>query len=132
MTVQLVPSSVLDAVERADDTVDSLLEAGRRPEDVLVLTVGEPHPWQQHELSFGEAGYWAQLTEGGDVFYADAATARPLRREVVVLVVNDSGAARVERAVKKAFDHVGALLVVCGEADRVRPLLPAGSRPVPA
>ncbi|MER5638688.1 hypothetical protein ABT095_17205 [Kitasatospora sp. NPDC002227] len=122
------------AVERADEAVDLLLESGRRPEDILVLTVGEAHPWQQHELSFGEAGYWAQFTEGGDVFYADAAavTPGPLRREVVVLVVNDTAAARVERAVREVFDHVGTVLVVCGETDQVAPLFPAEYRPVPA
>lgn len=130
--VQVVPASVHDAVERADEAVDQLLESGRRPADILVLTTGEPHPWQQHELSFGEEGYWAQLAEGGDVFYADAAVTRPLRREVVVLVVNDGTAGRVERAVRKAFEHTGALLVVCGEPELVAPLLPAGSRSVPA
>ncbi|AUG79958.1 hypothetical protein CFP65_5249 [Kitasatospora sp. MMS16-BH015] len=130
--VQFVPATAQDAVERADEAVDQLLESGRRPEDVLVLTVGEPHPWQQHELSFGEAGYWAQLAEGGDVFYADAATPRPLRREVVVLVVNETSAARVESAVRTVLDHVGALLLVCGETARVAPLLPAEYRPVPA
>ncbi|MDH6576557.1 hypothetical protein P3T29_002203 [Kitasatospora sp. MAP5-34] len=135
--MRLVPASVHDAVERADETVDQLLEAGRRPADLLVLTTGQPHPWQQHELSFGEPGYWAQLTEGGDVFYTDAgrldgAAARPLRREVVVLVVNDGTAGRVEAAVRKALGLAGALLVVCGEPDVVTPLLPAGSRPLSA
>ncbi len=127
--VRLVPASVQNAVERADEAVDQLLELGRRPDSILVLTTGRPHPWQQHELSFGEDGYWAQLTEGGDVFYADthgadAAPARPLKREVVVLVVNDSTAARVERAVRNALGLAGALLVVCGAPEAVKPFLP--------
>ncbi|MFC9329316.1 hypothetical protein [Kitasatospora sp. NPDC057015] len=108
-----------EALERADDTVDRLLESGRRPGDVLVLTVGEPHPWQQHELSFGEGRYWAQLTEGDDVFYADAALTRPARRDVVVLVVNGTPAHRAEPAFQQALGRAGALLVVCGEADLV-------------
>ncbi|GAA2818392.1 hypothetical protein GCM10010441_48530 [Kitasatospora paracochleata] len=121
-TVQLLPAGVADAVERADEAVDALLESGRRPGDVLVLTVGEAHPWQQHELSFGEESYWAQLADGGDVFYADADVSRPLRRDVVVLVVNEGTAGRVEQAAKKALGHAGALLVVCGEQDLVAPL----------
>ncbi|TWE19888.1 hypothetical protein FB465_5025 [Kitasatospora atroaurantiaca] len=131
-TVQLVPAAARDAVERADEAVDTLLESGRGPADILVLTVGEPHPWQQHELSFGEDRYWAQLAEAGDVFYADAATTRPLRRDVVVLVVNDGAAGRVEQAARKALGHAGKLLVVCGESALVAPLFPGVSRPVPA
>ncbi|WP_344466686.1 hypothetical protein [Kitasatospora kazusensis] len=135
--VQLVAASVQGAVEQADEAVDRLLESGRRPADILVLTAGEPHPWQQHELSFGEARYWAQLTEGDDVFYAaaarpDGSTTHPLGRAVVVLVVNDSAPARVERALRTALGLAGALLVVCGRPDVVTPLLPAGSRPTPA
>ncbi|WP_345699255.1 hypothetical protein [Kitasatospora terrestris] len=120
--MQLLPAAPGDAVERADEAVDALLESGRRPGDVLVLTVGEAHPWQQHELSFGEESYWAQLADGGDVFYADAEASRPLSRDVVVLVVNDGTAGRVERAARKALDGAGALLVVCGERELVAPL----------
>ena len=114
--VQYVAAPPGDALERADEAVDQLLESGRGPGDILVLTVGEPHPWQQHELSFGEGRYWAQLADGGDVFYADAALSRPARREVVVLVVNDSSADRAAQALRKALGHADALLIVCGEA----------------
>ncbi len=117
--MQYLAASPGDALERADEAVDQLLESGRGPGDVLVLTVGEPHPWQQHELSFGEERYWAQLTEGDDVFYADAALSRPVRREVVVLVVNDGSADRAAQAVREALGHAGALLVVCGPAGAV-------------
>ncbi|MFB7127023.1 hypothetical protein [Kitasatospora sp. NPDC056273] len=114
--VQRIAATPAQAVERADDAVDLLLESGRNPGDILVLTVGEAHPWQQHELSFGEERYWAQLAEGGDVFYADAALTRPVRREVVVLVVNGGPSARAAEAYAKALDHATALLVVCGDA----------------
>ncbi|MEU9127697.1 hypothetical protein AB0D08_06210 [Kitasatospora sp. NPDC048540] len=131
--VQLVPAAPAQALERADDVVDGLLEAGRSPGDILVLTVGGPHPWQLHELSFGEGAYWAQLGEGGDVFYADADTTRPVRREVVVLVVNDTRPARIEQAARKALGHAAALLVVCGDTAAAAPALPEPSdRPVPA
>ncbi|WP_431680807.1 hypothetical protein [Kitasatospora sp. KL5] len=130
--VRLVPAGAQDAVERADETVDQLLEAGRSPGDILVLTVGEPHPWQQHELSFGEERYWAQLAEAVDVFYADAATKRPLRRDVVVLVVNAAGGNRVAQAATRAAERAGSLLVVCGGTDTVAPLFPGAERPVPA
>ncbi|WP_354642563.1 hypothetical protein [Kitasatospora camelliae] len=127
--MQLFAAAVGDALERADEVVDMLLESGRSPGDVLVLTVGEPHPWQQHELSFGEGRYWAQLVDGADVFYADAAATRPMRREVVVLVVNGSAPAKVERAAKKALGHAGALLVVCGGSELVARLFPSAGKP---
>ena len=130
--VRLVPAQVRDAVARADDTVDQLLEDGRRPGDVLVLTVGEPHPWQQHELSFGEDHYWAQLSVADDVFYADASADRELRRDVVVLVVNGNGTNRVGRAAVRAAGLAGSLLVVCGGTETVAPLFPGAERPVPA
>ncbi|MFG2910592.1 hypothetical protein ACGF13_36785 [Kitasatospora sp. NPDC048286] len=114
--VQRIAATPAQAVERADDAVDLLLESGRNPGDILVLTVGEAHPWQRHELSFGEERYWAQLAEGGDVFYADAALTRPVRREVVVLVANGGQSARAAEAYTKALGHAAALLVVCGDA----------------
>ncbi|RKT10860.1 hypothetical protein BX285_4785 [Streptomyces sp. 1114.5] len=114
--VQRIAATPAQAVGRADDAVDLLLDSGRDPGQILVLTVGGAHPWQQHELSFGEERYWAQLAEGGDVFYADAALTRPVRREVVVLVVNGGPAARAAEAYTKALGHATALLVVCGDA----------------
>ncbi|MFE4971900.1 hypothetical protein ACFRAR_07255 [Kitasatospora sp. NPDC056651] len=113
--VQRIAATPAQAVERADDAVDLLLESGRDPGDILVLTVGEAHPWQQHELSFGEERYWAQLAEGGDVFYADAALTRPAARPVVVLVVNGGPSARAAEAYTRALGHATALLVVCGD-----------------
>ncbi|MFJ6622825.1 hypothetical protein ACIQOW_35240 [Kitasatospora sp. NPDC091335] len=114
--IRRIAATPAQAVERADDAVDQLLESGRDPGAILVLTVGGAHPWQQHELSFGEERYWAQLAEGGDVFYADAALTRPVRREVVVLVVNGGPSARAAEAYTKALGHATSLLVVCGDA----------------
>ncbi|MFJ9609993.1 hypothetical protein ACIRS1_26990 [Kitasatospora sp. NPDC101176] len=114
--VQRVAAAPAQALDRADEAVDRLLDAGRDPGQILVLTLGEAHPWQQHELSFGEERYWAQLAEGGDVFYADAGLARPVSREVVVLVANGGPAARAAEAYTAALGRATALLVVCGEA----------------
>ncbi|MFI5534341.1 hypothetical protein ACIA8O_38000 [Kitasatospora sp. NPDC051853] len=125
-----MPSTARDAVERADETVDRLLESGRGPETVLVLTVGEHHPWQQHELTFGEERYWAQLTEGGDVFYADAAASRTVGRPVVVLVANSAGGELLAAAARSAQALAGELLVVCGEAAVVGPLFSEAKSPV--
>lgn len=108
--VRYVAAGVRDALERADEAVDLLLESGRPPGEVD----------------------WAQLAEGGDVFYADAAAAlaRSARREVVVLVVNDGAGTRAADAYRGALGRAGELLVVCGEADLVGAPGGPGSRAV--
>ncbi|MGX9229056.1 hypothetical protein ACWV95_28275 [Streptomyces albus] len=52
--IQLVAATDATAVEVADETVDKLLDEGRSPGDILLLTTGAQHPWAEHELSFGE------------------------------------------------------------------------------
>jgi hypothetical protein len=118
-------------LERADEAVDLLLESGRAPGEVLVLTTGAPHPWQQHEASFGEERYWAQLEEGSDVFYADALMPRPARRDVVVLAVNGAED-RAAQALAAALGRAQSMLVVCGDTARLRALLDGTPQPAHA
>ncbi|NED89623.1 hypothetical protein G3I76_57310, partial [Streptomyces sp. SID11233] len=68
--IQLIPAPADGALDAAEEAVDLLLDSGRAPGEVLVVTTGEAHPWTAHELSFGEAAYWAQHDAGDDVFYA--------------------------------------------------------------
>ncbi|MCD9145570.1 hypothetical protein [Streptomyces albireticuli] len=120
--VQLIPAPAQGALDAADEAVDLLLDTGREPGEILVLTTGDPHPWAAHELSFGEASYWAQHDAGDDVFYAAADATRVKPRPVVILAVNGGG----DEAVTAAVSRAGALLVVCGDPQRVNALLPAG------
>ncbi|WP_344323869.1 hypothetical protein [Streptomyces macrosporus] len=122
--IQLVPADEAAAVEAADETVDKLLDEGCPPADILVLTTGDPHPWAQHELSFGEDSYWRQQAEGEDVFYAhtsdvDRTTARP----VVVFVVNGGTDQEAARALPEALAKASSRLIVCGDPQRLRNLL---------
>ncbi|WP_323379299.1 hypothetical protein [Streptomyces durbertensis] len=117
-------TSESSAVATADETVDRLLDEGRAPSEVLVLTTGDPHPWAQHELSFGEDAYWRQQAEGDDVFAAHAtAVGRTDSRPVVVLAVNGGTDEDVAAALPAALAKAGAQLVVCGEAGRLSALL---------
>ncbi|MFE9427238.1 hypothetical protein ACFYNO_30200 [Kitasatospora sp. NPDC006697] len=127
-----MPADPESALERADEAVDLLLESGHEPGAILVLTADRPHPWQQHELSFGADRYWAQLAEGTDVFYADVALTRPARREVVVLVLDTADPGRAVLAVEKARTHAGSLLVVCGPTTRLPEVPAAAGQAVPA
>ncbi|NYI03110.1 hypothetical protein [Allostreptomyces psammosilenae] len=121
--ITVVEATPREALERADEAVDGLLEEGREPGDILVLTTGEIHPWQQHELSFGEASYWRQLDERGDVFYASAADARDAARPVVVLAVNGGDETTQAQALVAGLTRAGELLVVCGEQRRLSALI---------
>ncbi|MEV5884957.1 hypothetical protein AB0L74_19880 [Streptomyces sp. NPDC052020] len=125
--IQLVPATAAGALDAAEEAVDLLLESGRAPGDVLVITTGEPHPWAAHELSFGEAAYWAQHDAGDDVFYADAAVAeRAAPRPVVVVALNGGSEAAAATALSLAHSRAGGLLIVCGDPQRINAALGAG------
>lgn len=125
--IQLIPASAEGALDAADEAVDLLLDSGRAPGDVLVITTGSEHPWAEHELSFGEASYWAQHDAGDDVFYADAAVAsRAASRPVVVVAINGGPASAAASALPLAHTRAGALLIVCGDPQQINSVLGAG------
>ncbi|WP_256095158.1 hypothetical protein, partial [Streptomyces sp. EN27] len=125
--VQLIPAPAAGALDAAEEAVDLLLDSGRAPGDILVLTTGEQHPWAAHELSFGEAAYWAQHDVGDDVFFADVSAAdRAASRPVVVVAVNGDADRTVARTLPAARDRAGALLIVCGDPQTINSALGAG------
>ncbi|MBC9718356.1 hypothetical protein H9Y04_38120 [Streptomyces sp. TRM66268-LWL] len=125
--IQLIPASVEGALDAAEEAVDLLLDTGRAPGDVLVLTTGEQHPWAAHELSFGDAAYWAQHEAGDDVFYASAADAgRAAVRPVVVVALNGGSDEQAATALPLAMARASALLIVCGDPQRINSVLGAG------
>ncbi|MEU3983131.1 hypothetical protein AB0F77_24100 [Streptomyces sp. NPDC026672] len=125
--IQLIPASAEGALDAADEAVDMLLESGRAPGDVLVLTTGTTHPWAEHEMSFGEASYWAQHDAGDDVFYTDATVAsRAASRPVVVVAVNGGPATAAATVLPLAHARAGALLIVCGDPQQINSVLGTG------
>ncbi|RZU35093.1 hypothetical protein EV284_4699 [Streptomyces sp. BK022] len=124
--IQLIPASAEGALDAAEEALDLLLDSGRAPGEVLVLTTGARHPWAEHELSFGEASYWAQHDAGDDVFYADGAmAARAASRPVVIVAVNGDDTAAAT-ALPVAHTRAGALLIVCGDPQQINAVLGAG------
>ena len=122
--IDIVAATDDTAVQAADETVDSLLDGGCPPGEVLVLTTGAQHPWAEHELSFGEDAYWRQQAAADDVFYAHASAAhRTARRRVVVLAVNGGSDAQAREALPRALGRAEERLVVCGDPGRLRTLL---------
>ncbi|NDZ77465.1 hypothetical protein G3I19_02795 [Streptomyces sp. SID10853] len=125
--IQLIPASADGALDAAEEAVDLLLDTGRTPGDVLVFTTGDQHPWAAHELSFGEAAYWAQHDAREDVFYAGAdAVSRAKARPVVVVALNGGTDESVAQVLPAAREFAGALLIVCGDPQRVNTVLGAG------
>ncbi|CAM5560013.1 MULTISPECIES: hypothetical protein [Streptomyces] len=125
--IQLIPASPEGALDAAEEAVDLLLDSGRAPGEVLVITTGEQHPWAAHELSFGEAAYWAQHDAGDDVFYADASMAgRAASRQVVVVALNGGTDEVAATTLPLALGRAGALLIVCGDPQRINSVLGAG------
>ncbi|KOY56425.1 hypothetical protein [Streptomyces sp. XY332] len=125
--IQLIPASAEGALDAAEEAVDLLLDTGRAPGDILVLTTGDPHPWAAHELSFGEAAYWALHDAGDDVFYADAAQVkRAAGRPVVVFAANGGPAGATAAALPAALARAGALLIVCGDPQQINSVLGTG------
>ncbi|GHI94507.1 hypothetical protein KVH22_25610 [Streptomyces olivaceus] len=125
--IQLIPATPDGALDAAEEAVDLLLDSGRTPGDVLVVTTGEPHPWATHELSFGDAAYWAQHDAGDDVFYTDAAAVdRAASRAVVVVALNGGDEAAAATVLPLARSRAGTLLIVCGDPQRVNSVLGAG------
>lgn len=127
--IQLIPAAADGALDAADETVDLLLETGRAPGEILVLTTGGPHPWASHEMSFGEASYWSQHDAGDDVFYAAIDAERAKGRPVVVVAVNGGSDDATTRALSAATARAGSLLIVCGDPQRVDSVLGATARP---
>ncbi|MFD4231705.1 hypothetical protein [Streptomyces sp. NPDC058545] len=125
--IQLIPASAGGALDAADEAVDLLLDSGRAPGDILVLTTGEHHPWAAHELSFGDAAYWAQHEAGEDVFFAGAEGAdRVQARPVVIVAVNGAADDAAARALLLAQKRAGALLIVCGDPQQFNTVLGVG------
>lgn len=125
--IQLIPAPEDGALDAADETVDLLLDTGRAPGEILVLTSGEQHPWAAHELSFGEASYWAQYDAADDVFYADVSAERATGRQVVVVAVNGGSDETMPKVLAGALGRAGALLIVCGDPARINSALGASA-----
>ncbi|MFC4035079.1 hypothetical protein ACFO3J_26930 [Streptomyces polygonati] len=124
--IQLVPAPAGGAADAADESVDLLLDSGRAPGEILVLTTGDPHPWAAHELSFGDASYWAQHDAGDDVFYADISASRAAGRPVVIVALDGGSDETLPQALAGALARAGTLLIVCGDPARITTLLGAG------
>ncbi|MGU3435083.1 NERD domain-containing protein [Actinomycetes bacterium M1A6_2h] len=119
--VTMVACSVENALDRADDQIDELLDLGWRPEDLAMLTTGSRHPEQVSRQNEGHEAYWNSFWDTEQVFYGHVLGFKGLERRAVVLAVNASGnrdrsRERLYVGLSRARDQ----LVVCGDPDFIR------------
>jgi hypothetical protein len=119
--VRFVPAAQEDAVEAADDEVDSLLEAGWEPRNVALLTTGHRHPVQVERTDFhDQEGYWRTYWDD-DVFYGHVLGCKGLERRAVVLCLNEDGSRdRARERLYVGMSRATDELVVVGDPDTVR------------
>ncbi len=86
--VTFVPCSAAEAIDVADDHVDTLLEEGWSPRDVALLTVGTRHELQRDAAETDPDAYWASFWDDDMTFYGHVLGCKGLERRAVVLCVN--------------------------------------------
>ncbi len=114
--VHLVECSPAEALDRADDEVEALIDAGWRPEDVALLATGSRHPEQAGRQAQGQDAYWESFWDVDQVFYGHVLGFKGLERRAVVLALNESHPSERSRerlyvGLSRARDQ----LVVCGD-----------------
>lgn len=127
--VRFVACASDEALTVADDEVDSLLEAGWRPEDIALLTIGSRHPEQAARQARGQDGYWDTFWDVDQVFYGHVLGFKGLERRAVVLAVNEAaGRDRFRERLYVGLSRARDQLVVCGDPNVLRDAAPEVAR----
>ena len=82
--------SAATALDRAEDHVDVLLDAGWRPEDLALLTTGSRSPEQRARQQAGPDSYWDTFWDQEQVFYGHVLGFKGLERPAVILALNET------------------------------------------
>lgn len=118
--VRLVACAAGEALEKADDVVDELLDHWR-PQDIALLSTGSRHPEQRERQERGQDRYWESFWDEEQVFYGHVLGFKGLERRVVVLALNERE--RTERSRERLYVGLSRArdqLVVCGDPEYIR------------
>ncbi|WP_216853693.1 NERD domain-containing protein [Phytoactinopolyspora halotolerans] len=119
--VRFISCAASDAVERADDEVDALIDDGWRPEDIALLTTGSRHPEQVARQAAGQDEYWRTFWDADQVFYGHVLGFKGMERRCVVLALNeDEPRDRSRERLYVGLSRARDLLVVIGDPDHIR------------
>ena len=114
--VRFVECAWDEAIEKADDVVDQLLEEGWQASDVALVATGPRHPEQKARQEDGWQAYWDSFWDKDQVFYGHVMGFKGLERPAVVLALNEQPDR--ERAMERLYvglSRARDLLVVCGD-----------------
>lgn len=95
--VRFVECGSAETLDRAEDQIDPLLEAGWRPADLALLTTGSRHPEQRSRQAAGPTAYWDTFWDDDQVFYGHVLGFKGLERPAVVLALNETEPAERSR-----------------------------------
>jgi hypothetical protein len=123
LPVRYVPANTEDALERASDCVDALLDEGWANNQIALLTTRHRHPIHQEAFDGGEDAiveYWRAFHDGDGEFYGHVLGFKGLERSVVILCVD--GFKEMARAAEQLYvglSRARSLLVVVGDPDLI-------------
>ncbi|MBD8606032.1 NERD domain-containing protein [Aeromicrobium sp. CFBP 8757] len=114
--VRFVECAHDEALDRADDLVDQLIEEGWEPSDIAVLATGPRHPEQKARQEAGWEHYWDSFWDKDQVFYGHVSGFKGLERPAVILAVNEGpDRDRAKERLYVGLSRARDLLVVCGD-----------------
>lgn len=118
--VRFVPCATEEAVGRADDAVDALLDVWE-PGQVALLTTKHRHPEQVAQVErHGPEAYWDAYFDQDDVFYSSVSGFKGLERTCVVLAVNGfSAEAQAKEMLYVGLSRARSQLVVVGDLEQI-------------
>lgn len=114
--VRFVACGSDEALDRADDQIDSLLDEGWSPADIAILATGSRHPEQTARQEDGQDHYWDSFWDDEQVFYGHVLGFKGLERNVVVLAINSTtDISRAKERLYVGLSRARELLIVCGD-----------------
>jgi len=78
--VKFVQCDPSDAVEQADEAIESLLEEGWPADSLALLTTNSRHPFQVEQQAEGQDAYWRSFWEDEYPFYGHVLGFKGLER----------------------------------------------------
>jgi hypothetical protein len=120
--VHFIPATTEDAIEKAEEAVNILLDCGWGPGNIALLTTGHRHYVQIAETErLGHEGYWQSFWDEDEVFYGHVLGCKGLERAAVVLCLNESaGRDRSREKLYVGMSRATDELIVVGDPAVVR------------
>lgn len=119
--VRFVSCATEDALERAEDAVEALLDTWA-PGQVALLTTSRRHPLHAEQVTQDHDAYWRAFFDAEEVFYCSVPGFKGLERTCVVLAVNGlPERSRVQQLLYVGMSRARAQLVVVGDLDVIAP-----------